>query len=310
MDRVTSTFTKTVPNFSRLVVLFLLLRVRIFCDAANIFVFAGYGEGSRFMSSASIAVELAKQGHNVTALISNAYSYRAEDEHYRQISFEVFTHKVPLEVVKERQLRIPKAAYSKKKSWMFDFVTKINTIADEHINDCEAILDDEQLVGRLLDREFDLAIIDQFWPCSMLVAEHVSRRHISIMPAAWMNTIGRLNGNPTIPAIVLEVNTGFNQQMTFKQRIKNLSLSFLVPFSYWVANKFTPLMRKHDICPGLYPSDLYQRAQLLISNVDFALEFPIATQPHVITVGGLTTRPSNPLSQVIHNQSRIAYLLA
>ncbi|XP_054765166.2 UDP-glucuronosyltransferase 2C1-like [Lytechinus pictus] len=297
MDRTGSRSLRNNFSYLIFVTLIVLPRRGYFCDGANIFVFASYGEGSRFMAPASIAAELTNRGHNVTALISNAYSYRQDDELYKNISFEIFTHKVPLDVVKERQLRIPRAAFDKSTSWKFDFVRKINKIAAEHIEDCEAILDDKELVKRLLDREFDLAIIDQFWPCSMILAEHVARGHVAMMPTAWMNAIARLNGNPTIFAIVPEVNTGLSPQMTFRQRIKNFFHSFLVSFSKWAVNKLTPVMRKYDICPGYYPSDLYQRAQLVISNVDFAVDFPIATQPHIITVGGLTTRPSKSLSQ-------------
>eukprot|EP00057_Strongylocentrotus_purpuratus_P028564 XP_011683038.1 PREDICTED: UDP-glucuronosyltransferase 2C1-like [Strongylocentrotus purpuratus] len=43
--------------------------------------------------------------------------------------------------------------------------------------------------------------------------------------------------------------------------------------------------------------ELYQRADLVLVQTDFAVEAPIPLMPNIVPVGGLTTRPADPLPQ-------------
>ena len=269
-----------------------------FCNGANVLIFSGYGEGSHFTSIAHLGLELTHRGHNVTLLISSAYGYRANESRYENMNFEIFPQNVPDEEVRARFDRLTESVF--KGSWFKDFMANLSAVMDEFRDDCQALFEDDALLKRLRDAEFDVALVDPIWPCSMIVAEYAAKRFVITMSAAYVPNIAVPAGNPSDLATIPEMNTGFPNRMTFSQRVVNVLYGLLSFYLKYAANIFTPIMRAHDICPGRELSDLYSRAQLVIVNVDFAMEFPIPLQPNFIPVGGLTTAPAKDLPRVSH----------
>ena len=193
------------------------------CHGSNILLFSGYGEGSHFTTTAFIGTELISRGHNVTALISNAYAHRANESRYENMTFEIFTHNFPPEEVRRRFDRMTESAM--KGSLFTDSLKNVSALLEEVRDDCEAIFDDYELLKRLADAEFDIALIDPMWACSMIVAEFAAKRFVIVMGTAWMNHLARPCGNPSNPATSPEMNTGFTNRMTFLQRVGNALMS-------------------------------------------------------------------------------------
>ena len=98
------TFLNVVPSICFCV----LLHMAITASAENVLISASLGEGSHYFVGKTIGKYLAKQGHNVTALLSNAYAYRAKNLDDSELNFIIFNHSVPPESVLERH-----KAYSK-----------------------------------------------------------------------------------------------------------------------------------------------------------------------------------------------------
>eukprot|EP00057_Strongylocentrotus_purpuratus_P020428 XP_011674902.1 PREDICTED: 2-hydroxyacylsphingosine 1-beta-galactosyltransferase-like [Strongylocentrotus purpuratus] len=272
-------------------------------EGGNILIFSGYGEGSHFMTAALVGKELMHRGNNVTVLISNAYEHRVNETKYKDLNFEIFKHIVPPEEVRMRLERFTESIF--KGTWLTDVMSNLTVLTGEMADDCHALFNDEALLQRLLQAKFDVAFVDPIWPCSLLVAEYAAKRHVSFMATAWMNDIARVNGNPSNTAFVPEMNTGFTNKMTFIQRIIN---SIVVMLSMWLnvfTDGYTQIQHAHGICPDLQPSELYKRSQLLLVNVDFALEFSIPIMPHLIPVGGLSSGPANSLNQDLEEYARV-----
>ncbi|XP_054765162.2 UDP-glucuronosyltransferase 1A10-like [Lytechinus pictus] len=261
---------------------------------SNILIFSGYGEGSHFMTAALVGKELIRRGHNVTVLISNAYEHRANETKYKDLRFEIFKHNDPPEVVRNRQEHFAKSVF--EGTAMTEFFMNMSIVLDWFVDDCHALFNDEPLLKRLRQANFDLAFVDPVWTCSLLVAEYAAKRHVSFMATTWMNFIPRVTGNPSNTAFVPEWSTGFTNKMTFAQRVIN---SVALAFSVWMTSSTDStsiIQQTHRICPDLQLYQLYQRSHLLLVNVDFAMEYPIPVMPHVIPVGGLSAEPANNLS--------------
>ncbi|XP_054765163.2 UDP-glucuronosyltransferase 1-6-like [Lytechinus pictus] len=279
-----------------LTIIVLLLGFLQVSRGSNVLIFSGYGEGSHFMSAALVGKELMRRGHNVTAIISNAYEYRANESRYKDFNFEIFKHNVPPEEVRLRRERSKESIFNRTLYKEVNFVR--SSIMNRLLDDCQALFDDKPLLRRLLQAKFDVAFINPIWPCSLLVAEYAAKRHVSFMATTWMNNVPRLNGNPSNTAFVPEWSTGFTNKMTFIQRVIN---NFAAMLSVWItssSDSHTAIQHANGICPDLWTSQLYQRSQLLLLNVDFALEFPVPVMPHLIPVGGLSTGPADDLSKV------------
>ena len=266
-------------------------------SGANILIFSGYGEGSHFTTAAHIGLELIQRGHNVTSIISNAYEYRTNESRYENMNFEVFHHNVPVEEVHGRLARNTEAVFDG--TWYMTVIANLSALMDEVRDDCQALFNDDTLLKRLRDADFDFALVDPIWPCSILVAEYAaSKGFATLLITAYMSHNAVPAGNPSDLATIPEMSTGFTNRMTFDQRVINVVTGLFGFWSKYAANIYTPIMRAHDICPGLEMSDLYGRAQMVIANIDFAMEFPIPLQPHFIHVGGLTTRLAEYLPEV------------
>ena len=56
----------------------------------------------------------------------------------------------------------------------------------------------------------------------------------------------------------------------------------------------------YKIKPEMSTFETLSEAELFLINTHFALDFPRPLPPNVIPVGGLTTKPAQPLSEVIN----------
>ena len=74
-------------------------------DAGNVLITASLGEGSHYFVGKTIGKYLAKQGHNVSVLLSEAYAHRAENPDDSELDFIIFHQtSAAIESVKERHL--------------------------------------------------------------------------------------------------------------------------------------------------------------------------------------------------------------
>ena len=87
-----------VPLLCFCVVLYLVVSTK----AENVLISTSLGEGSHYFVGKTIGKYLAKHGHNVTVLLSNAYAYRAEKPQDSELNFIIFKHSVPPEAVRKR----------------------------------------------------------------------------------------------------------------------------------------------------------------------------------------------------------------
>lgn len=267
-----------------------------FCSGANVLIFVGLGEGSHFLASAAIGRELAQRGHNITALVSNAYSHRALDPRFSPLfHFEVFVHSRPLEEVYDTMEWVARASASGH--FMWEMLTNFPDARSIEFSDCDAVFQNESLMERLVATDFDVVIADPMFCCGLLLAHHLQAKVVITSPLAWNADIGKLVGNPTNPAWIPSAGTGFPTRMTFLQRLLNVILSGAFAPSRFIVPILEEFKTQRGLVPGYSMVELYQRADLVLVQTDFAVEAPIPLMPNIVPVGGLTTRPADPLPQ-------------
>ncbi|XP_063963122.1 UDP-glucuronosyltransferase 1-6-like [Lytechinus pictus] len=228
---------------------------------SNVLIFSGYGEGSHFMSAALVGKELMRRDHNITALISNAYEYRANETKYIDLKFEIFKHNVPPEEVRVRHERFTESIF--RGTWLRDILLNATTIMNWFIDDCQALFDDKPLLQRLLEAKFDVAFIDPLWPCSLLVAEYSAKRHVSFMATTWMNNVPSVNGNPSNAAFVPEGNNGFTNHMTLIQRALNCIMGMVNKWTLKMSDSHTALQHANGIYAQIFGPRSFTRGHNL-----------------------------------------------
>ncbi len=160
---------------------------------------------------------------------------------------------------------------------------------------CINMLSDQKLFQKLKAIEFDLGIVDAiiFSRCFYILMYKLDIPYISISTPnePW------LLRNPQLPSFV-PTNLGipYTTKMTFWERFDNLkSVVYWAAFhssvmrdSYFT-KKYTP-----DL-PVVSTDELASRSLLWLVDVDLVIDYPRPIMPNEIHIGGLTTKPANPL---------------
>ena len=93
-------------------------------------------------------------------------------------------------------------------------------------SDCEAFLDDAQLVQRLNDTRYDIFLLDNFFPCGFILAAVLDVRVAMLGPTSWDPEFGSLIGVPSHPGRITTFQMGFTSyRMSFMQRVVNVLAS-------------------------------------------------------------------------------------
>ena len=272
----------------------------VYC--ANILLSGGLGDGSHYHSMVPIGKSLEEEGHHVTFLVADVFAERAKELPFdHAFHFEVFS----LPVLKEDLEKILtgfgdialRGAGFSEVAKMQDTLNVVNRDA------CNSIFADEALLNRL--KSFDAFVVDVVWMCGLYVQSYLERHTHSkeifsfvVAPMTPIPTIFSEAGSPFIPSYQPAPMSMSTSSMTFLQRLSNTVhyLVFTLFISKTFHSSFTELVDRYDLDPRL-KYGVSDNVELYFINLDFSLEFPFALMPNVIPVGGLTTRPADPLDK-------------
>ncbi|MGH0191358.1 UNVERIFIED_CONTAM: hypothetical protein FKN15_060992 [Acipenser sinensis] len=163
---------------------------------------------------------------------------------------------------------------------------------------CDYLLGDSELKESLKQEKFDIALLDAFNPCSFLVAEWLGLTYVAFFPGNLLNV--HQIALPSPLSYVPVYRSQLSDHMDFWGRTKNV-LMFLCSSiaERHIQAPFHSVIQKH-FRTGVQPSlsDLYRKAELWAFNTDFSLEFPQPLMPNILLVGGLLSKPPEPVPQV------------
>ena len=166
----------------------------------------------------------------------------------------------------------------------------------------DEILESEELIRSLRSVGFDMIVGDFTGLYYVFLSQvlGVPFVHIGLTPIA-PSQHDRPAYTPSNPAYVPERFSAMSDDMTFRERLRNYLLFWVMGYSFdkYMLSPFETVQRKHSIRPDASFSRLLSEAKLWIFNSDFVVDFPRPLNPQVKFVGGFLTGPAKPLSQVI-----------
>lgn len=150
--------------------------------------------------------------------------------------------------------------------------------------------------------KFDLIVFDAsygrcFYP---LIQRFNNPPAVAVTPYRLPPILSNAFGNHLHTSYVPYYNTEYSTKMTFLQRLLNFFYTY-VEIMYR-KNSFSPLENKiarnyfGEETPAL--RDFERNISVLLANVDFVLDFPMALPPNIIPVGGLHLKAADPLPKV------------
>ncbi|XP_072051883.1 UDP-glucuronosyltransferase 1-2-like [Amphiura filiformis] len=266
--------------------------------AYHFLILGGDGGGSHYYDATAIGKELVYRGNNVTVLVSDMYAKsvsKGEDS-------QLFNFVIYKSLVTEDQFQNV-LANQVETGMRGDMVSMIKNIALAEIlfyKQCRSILIDDPVIDLLHSEKFDLIIGDFWYICVGLVAQLLETPFALLTPTAVsMSMQSQINVCPTNPAYIPELVSGLDTKLSFFGRVSNtLILSLNSIANRRMLHRYDQLKVDLNIKPQISTYDALSEAELFFVNTNFVFDFPRPLMPHVVPVGGLTTKPSLPLKEV------------
>lgn len=204
--------------------LVLLFSARSFTHAGKVLVLPG--EYSHWHNMRNIVDELLKRNHSVTVLVSTAsptVDFR-QKESFQFLVFNVSVKAHELHSVSEYMLNIwmqyPRPNPVRIGVQILDLLGKVRAM---HQTMCDAMLRNEELIGRLKALEFDVLVYDPMIMCSDLLAEILDLPFVISLRVSLGFSMERLCGQmPAPPSYVPVPPTEMTDHMSFTERLKNI----------------------------------------------------------------------------------------
>ena len=266
------------------------------CSGARILLSSEAGCGSHFSVLSVIGQGLVHNGHHVTALISESYKEKRSDETFSHLEFDIFPDSTTSHT-KDWSKWVMKHLLERRES-VFSGLSSLSP---------RAVIGMLKMCSELLDHaieqhqkgiRYDLLVIDAHKGCSVLLASILDTPYVLVIPSGIKPSLARRYGTPDTTAFFPEMSSGLPYQMNFFQRFSNTISAILSDFSvFFTYNVYSFLFSFKYTLPNPI-GHVISHAQMIFVNSDFAVDFPFPVLPNVITVGGLTTKAAQPLSEV------------
>ncbi|XP_056421455.1 2-hydroxyacylsphingosine 1-beta-galactosyltransferase [Hyla sarda] len=169
-------------------------------------------------------------------------------------------------------------------------------ILDHYSSNCDILVGNQEVMQRLKKENYDMVIVDPNEMCGFVIANILDIKYVVFSTGLWFPVEV---GAPAPLSYVPEFNSLLTDRMNLLDRIKNTIIYLVSRFGihFIVLPKYDRIMRKYNILPAKSMHELVQGSSLWMLCTDVALEFPRPTLPHVVYIGGILTKPANPLPE-------------
>ncbi|XP_015235799.1 PREDICTED: UDP-glucuronosyltransferase 2C1-like [Cyprinodon variegatus] len=267
------------------------------CNGGNILVFPV--DGSHWINMKIVLEELHTRGHNITVIrSSNSWYIPEKSPIYTSITLEMDQG---LENFFDIYLQEHMRAQREGASLMtFLKLTKdfLSMITKAHLLWCDAttqIFQNQTLVKKLKDSQYDLVLADPAMGPGALIAKHLKLP--LVLNVRWITSgEGHFVLAPSPLSYIPVPGSGLTDKMDFIQRVKNMFFYSIVFFQekFLIGPIYADLCNRH-IEGGCDIVSLLQDADIWLFRSDFVFEFPRPTMPNVVYIGGFQCKPAKPL---------------
>lgn len=244
---------------------------------------------SLLLSMEKMASFLSKEGYDVTMLVNDNYQGTKSDLDMSKVTLAKFPAPSNVPTLCDMEEMISAANAS-----MLDITNVWLTSASRF---CDALLQTD-ILGKLNNSKFDLAIVDRSDWCSAIIADALN---IPFMTFASVNTafsMEELVRDTHVPSIF----SSTNWPMTFIDRMTTALTHILVYLARVpTLPRMNELKVEYKIHPDRHITEVYDSAVLNLLNSDHEVEYPRPLYSHEVEMGFLfseispTTIPQNML---------------
>ncbi|XP_051479765.1 UDP-glucuronosyltransferase 1A1-like isoform X6 [Apus apus] len=249
-------------------------------------------DGSHWLSMRPVVERLSQRGHGIVVVAPEANLRIGSSVHYTLKTYSVPYTKEYLEA------EFKKLGYRSFTPQPFlEKFSKMANISSAFFESCQRLLSDKELVEHLEESQFDAVLMDPFFPCGQIVAEHLSLPSVYLIRGLPCSLDFQATLCPNPPSYIPRSFTRFTDRMAFLQRLGNLlaALSSSLPCSFLFA-PYDGLIKEflHREATLL---ELFSHASIWLMKYDFVFEYPRPLMPNMVLVGGISCTQEKGLSQ-------------
>lgn len=146
-----------------------------------------------------------------------------------------------------------------------------------------------------------MLVFDSGWLCSPIMAEKLKLRTVALNPSGYNPGVAGLGGSPSNMAYISPQLEGQSSPpLSFHKRLHGLVSNFYAQFSLGSAlvPPYVTILEKYNISKDQGIGEVVgHNLDLVLINMDAEIEQLVPLTANVITVGGLTAGPAQPLSK-------------
>ncbi|XP_030018396.1 UDP-glucuronosyltransferase 2C1-like isoform X4 [Sphaeramia orbicularis] len=263
-------------------------------------------EGSHWVNMEVLLRALHSKGHNITVVRSSKSWYVKENStYYHSITVPVeralgqeFLTSLVSSIIEFDRGNLPLM------SFLHITIGMTNTFVDMHRTVGEfvsAMFDDQELLRKLKDSNFDLVLTDPCWGHGIILAKYLNLP--LVYNVRWL-IAGEAHFSlaPSPVSYIPITGTGYTDKMTFLQRVKNMMVYLITKIHYYsmITQTYQKLCEKY-LGPNSDFFELSLSADLWLMRVDFVFEYPRPTMPNFVYMGGFQCTPAKPLPQQLED---------
>ncbi|XP_068633530.1 UDP-glycosyltransferase UGT5-like [Battus philenor] len=270
--------------FYNVAITFLLLLSFLFfiCHGANILIVIPFTSPSHYILLRPLGLELARRGHNVTAITGNKEKNPPKNYH------EIMVDDIKIwDVVSGRpnvftMLSVSDEEFYEKILWGANLALLERALNSNRV---QKFFDN--------DEKFDLVICEQFFQEATYILAHKYQAKLALI-TTFGNCMKHniVTRNPLQLATIAPEFIYVNNPTSFWGRLRSLYFTVyeFLWWKFWFLEKQEQVVKKYiknlpEPVPSLY--EMQQKASLMLVNSHFSFETPIAYLPNIIEIGGI-----------------------
>ncbi|XP_041377175.1 UDP-glucuronosyltransferase 3A2-like [Gigantopelta aegis] len=244
---------------------------------------------SHCLEMAAIGNELVRRGHSVSAYVPEFFDtrYCLQDSKIQRLTFDVSertktdykeTHSATVRNIVTREKNMIRS--------LLDIFVMINSI-------CDSQLSNRVQLDELKEAGYDVVMTEglPFAHCYYLVPYYLGVATVSVSSVFFGFDSGEVFQPYTYPHTI----GSYTNEMTTLQRILNSFHYILVTVMLQVFKPPFDLTKYGEPFTDIVPQTLIRESSLYLDNSDYIADYPKATFPNFVQIGGLTARPPAPL---------------
>lgn len=267
------------------------------CNGGNVLVFPV--DGSHWINMKIVLEELHARGHSLTVIrAANTLFIPEKSDIYTSITIDLGEDVDNFfEVYLQEHMRAQREGTSlltflKLTKDFLSMIHKAHVLISEMV---KHILNDQNMVKRLRDSQYDLVLTDPAMAPGVILAKYLKLP--LVLNVRWITSgEGHFVLAPSPLSYIPVPGSGLTDKMNFIQRIKNILFHGITLFQqkFLVGPVYDEMCDKY-IEGGCDIISLLQEADIWLFRSDFVFEFPRPTMPNVVYIGGFQCKPAQPL---------------